>query len=252
MNVYALECPKCHGQLEVEEGLDTFYCKFCGKKIILDDLSKEHYHIKALETQLTHEERMKSMDHALEDRKMKAKSEEDKRSTWIIILCFVLLALSLAHNSLPHTIEMWKLQRIEKQVVQAIEKEDYESALLYAKLLVFEDSENWSRDYKQWKEKKQTYIKMIEEQMHGAESHNADYIYMPTTSSAIKGKNAEEIADLLRSHGFTNVSVHESIEKANLFHGANTIEHVVVSGKTDFSEKDLFHKDSVIAIYYYH
>ena len=250
MKIYSLVCPKCHGQLEVEEGLDTFYCKFCGNKIILDDLSKEHYRIKILETQLGHNERMKAMDNALEERKLKERSSENKR-TYGVVFCvigvFVFLLLLLV---VPHTIDMWKLHRIEKQVVQAIEEEDYDLALLRANQLVYSDT-SWSADYKQWKEKKQTYIKMIEKRMQGEESNNPDYIYMPTSSSSIKGKNAEEIADLLRSHGFTNVSTHESIEKSNLFHGANTIEHVVADGKTDFSEKDRFHKDSVIILYYY-
>lgn len=36
MNTYALKCSNCNGDLTVEDGLDTFYCKYCGYKIVFE------------------------------------------------------------------------------------------------------------------------------------------------------------------------------------------------------------------------
>ena len=39
MEVHQLKCPNCNANLEVENGLDTFYCNYCGTKLIVDHQS---------------------------------------------------------------------------------------------------------------------------------------------------------------------------------------------------------------------
>ena len=39
MNLFTLECPHCKAALDVEDGLDTFYCKYCGSKLIVEGMS---------------------------------------------------------------------------------------------------------------------------------------------------------------------------------------------------------------------
>lgn len=36
MEFVKLECPNCHAQLNIENGLDEFFCQFCGTRILLD------------------------------------------------------------------------------------------------------------------------------------------------------------------------------------------------------------------------
>ena len=36
MKTFALKCPNCNGDLTIEDGLDTFFCMYCGYKIMLD------------------------------------------------------------------------------------------------------------------------------------------------------------------------------------------------------------------------
>jgi DNA-directed RNA polymerase subunit RPC12/RpoP len=43
MKLRLLKCPQCGGTLEIEKNIDTFYCKYCGTKIFMDDLSPEAY-----------------------------------------------------------------------------------------------------------------------------------------------------------------------------------------------------------------
>ena len=39
MNTYKLSCPSCNAELSPVDGIDTFYCQFCGAKIVLDGTS---------------------------------------------------------------------------------------------------------------------------------------------------------------------------------------------------------------------
>lgn len=35
MKLYSLQCPNCSSRLEIEDDIDTFYCKYCGTKLVL-------------------------------------------------------------------------------------------------------------------------------------------------------------------------------------------------------------------------
>ena len=42
MELVALKCPKCGGELEVHEGQKKTFCKYCGSQILLDDGIKRY------------------------------------------------------------------------------------------------------------------------------------------------------------------------------------------------------------------
>lgn len=42
MKLHVLKCPECHANLEIEEGLKTCYCKYCGCQINIDEEKHEH------------------------------------------------------------------------------------------------------------------------------------------------------------------------------------------------------------------
>ena len=56
-----LKCPNCNAALEIENGLDTFYCKYCGYKILLNGQSKAAYRAKTRIKEMEHDERMADM-----------------------------------------------------------------------------------------------------------------------------------------------------------------------------------------------
>ncbi len=39
MNVLTIRCPNCNADLDIENGIDSFYCKYCGTRIILSGQS---------------------------------------------------------------------------------------------------------------------------------------------------------------------------------------------------------------------
>ena len=58
MKVVKLNCPSCGSALEAEDNLETFYCKYCGQKIILAEQSKSVLGAKMFSKFLEHRERM--------------------------------------------------------------------------------------------------------------------------------------------------------------------------------------------------
>ena len=62
MKFYSLKCPSCGSNLEIEDGLEYFYCKFCGAKIMTDHVSKSELKIREME----HAERMADKEYKSE------------------------------------------------------------------------------------------------------------------------------------------------------------------------------------------
>lgn len=62
----ALKCPNCDANLEITDGLDTFYCKHCGCKIILDGQSNATINAKVRIKRMEHEKRMQDKQYAHE------------------------------------------------------------------------------------------------------------------------------------------------------------------------------------------
>ena len=94
MKIIQLKCPSCGSSLEAEDNLETFYCKYCGQKIILADQNKATIGAKMFNNLLEHRERMRAMK-AEEDRiKREEELKERKRNDRIVffgILGFFLL-----------------------------------------------------------------------------------------------------------------------------------------------------------------
>lgn len=47
MEFVQMKCPNCSADLEVEDGIDSFYCKYCGTKILVEGQSKHVVNAKA-------------------------------------------------------------------------------------------------------------------------------------------------------------------------------------------------------------
>ena len=41
MEFIQLKCPSCQASLEIEDTLDTCFCKYCGNRIVIADLGKD-------------------------------------------------------------------------------------------------------------------------------------------------------------------------------------------------------------------
>ena len=69
MEVHQLKCPNCNANLEIEDDLDTFFCKYCGSKLVVTgrdeavikakaDVALAEKHLETNRLKYEHEERM--------------------------------------------------------------------------------------------------------------------------------------------------------------------------------------------------
>ena len=59
MELMTLRCPNCGADLEIDNGVDTFFCKYCGYKIILDGQSDATLNAKVKIRGIESKERLK-------------------------------------------------------------------------------------------------------------------------------------------------------------------------------------------------
>lgn len=92
MKMIQIKCPSCNGTLETEDGLDTFYCKYCGQKIVLIEQDEHVIAAKVAMKTMEHEERMYRL---MMEEERKDKRYKD-RQAWIafaviMLVCFLLM-----------------------------------------------------------------------------------------------------------------------------------------------------------------
>lgn len=184
MNTYTLKCPNCDGDLEVEDGLDTFFCKYCGRKIILDGQSDAAYQAKTRIKGMEHDERMadKKYEHERYKIDQKNKHEHSKIKLGIIIAvaCVVgYLVLfegyfgSLERKSIKQEEE---LQQLVDEIMIDIDNEDFDTA--YIKAQSIKHTSPWSDEVEEkWEKTRKEVINQIieaEKKATGKSSHKPE------------------------------------------------------------------------------
>ena len=259
MELKVLKCPGCGGALELEDGLDTFFCKYCGYKIVLSGQSDAAYKAKTVAKKLEHkkqaQERMYQNDHDKWERNEISKEREFKRSTkgWIIgliiffgVIISVFLPLYLL--TVPHTLRVNELKKIEKQIEEDIDDGDYEHAILLTNKLRLKD--NWSTgESEEWEERRQEYVRIIRKAQE--KEGDFDFIDAPFDSDDCSDYTKSEMVDLLSEAGFENIDTEKVKGSAGFFSSKHTVEHVTIDGESEFTKKDSFIETADIVIYYY-
>ena len=171
MKLQSLKCPNCDAALEVEGGIDTFFCKYCGYKIVLTGMSDASYNAKVQMKAMEHQERMQDKKYEQErykiDKKEQSKKNEAKKGaivTGLIVLACVLYFISMGNyfdneeqKSLAQEAE---LQEIVDEVLVDIENGDFEEA--YAKANTIHYTENWSDEIEEkWDDTREALIEQI-------------------------------------------------------------------------------------------
>ena len=95
MKIIQLRCPSCGSTLEAEDGLEVFYCKYCGQKIILSEQSPDALKAKVAVKQMGHEERMQMNDLDYKTRIFMLEIEEKRRKDKIALIGIAISILIL-------------------------------------------------------------------------------------------------------------------------------------------------------------
>ena len=104
MELKSLFCPNCGASLDVEDGIDTFFCKYCGYKIMLQGHSKAAYEAKVRVKHMEHRERIQEKKNAQERYRMETARKEQK---WALIVCFGILGAIMALCLIISLVQCW-------------------------------------------------------------------------------------------------------------------------------------------------
>ena len=189
----SVTCPSCGATLDVDDGIDTFFCKYCGTKVILQNQSKATIKAKETVKKLEHKEVMtdKVMEHLntraerKAEEKRRQKDSSDKAMLYLLIftaLFFGLMYFKKSQENRAIKIEDASLQAIVEQIQMDIENDDYDSALIKANGLYF--TEDSSENKKKWNNTREALIEHIEELKKSSEAVDVQNINVDTNQSA--------------------------------------------------------------------
>ncbi len=171
-NFVAAICPQCGASLEVENGIDSFYCQYCGAKVVLSNQSDEVVKAKAAKQKLEHRERMadKVSSHLNERAARRAAEKEKQRKNTfkitgvfiavMLVLIAILMFMSKASDK-KKAEEEAALQVIVAQIEEDMKNGDYDSALVKANNLYFTSSTGPTK--RKWDDTRKAFIAQIEE-----------------------------------------------------------------------------------------
>lgn len=173
MELKSLNCPGCGGSLEIEDGLDTFFCKYCGEKIVLEGQSDAAYDAKVQVKSMEHKEKMKDKHDAQKRYKMEYQRKDEKRAVFIVLVCFGAVLsvcfLTMLFGNAGVKRQEKQLQATVDQIMIDIENEDFASAYVKADSLYWDDSYT-SEGEEKWDAIREEIINQIEEAEKKSES----------------------------------------------------------------------------------
>lgn len=91
MKLLTLKCPNCGSSLEIENGIDIFFCKYCGHKIMLEDQSPEAINAKVSIKGMEHKERLVDKEHEQERYKLMMKEKQKKHDDKMVLLVMCMM-----------------------------------------------------------------------------------------------------------------------------------------------------------------
>ncbi|GEM_PF-1661297 len=168
MKMMILECPKCHASLEETSNMGTFYCKYCGQKIVVGEMQDAAVQIKQREIELQHEtKRIEAIQQIrLYEKKIKRlEQQKAARNTMTIALIFVALGIAVMMSfMIPQAVKHKKLvdnlRSVESEVQTVIAAGDYEYALIKVNELRLDDGYS-TTETEAWDAKREDYINTI-------------------------------------------------------------------------------------------
>lgn len=97
MEFVQMKCPNCGADLEVENSIDSFYCKYCGTKILVEGQSKHVVNAKAKLRMMDKLGDMQKEFHRAREEKARREAKEAKKvAIWIAVIFLFIFAFSMA------------------------------------------------------------------------------------------------------------------------------------------------------------
>lgn len=188
MKMYLLDCPACGAQVEIEHERKSCFCTHCGRKIYLDDGTKRveitkdiKYHktytdeakIKEIESR----ERIYEKELAKDKAFVKQKNKQGIITTVCVVVGIIfvisLFGLLIGSQKKASDEEEMELQRTIEEILQDIEKSEYDVARIKAESLYY--TSNWSDEIEdKWDSIRKELLKQIDEAEKASEAASDD------------------------------------------------------------------------------
>lgn len=160
-----MKCPNCNADLSIEDGIETFYCQYCGTRIVLGGQSKEALRAKTKVKAMDLIGNMQNAyhDHRIEVRKQKAKErKEDLKHTAIgFALMIIGFAFIVSLLFIPIVSANHKINKTYNEVQQLIEEGNYEAAKAKASRLRYPEDVS-KEEAKRWDEIREELLEIID------------------------------------------------------------------------------------------
>lgn len=166
MKLVQMKCPNCGADLDVEDGIDSFFCKYCGTKIVLEGQSDAVVKAKSRIRTMDKIGEMQKEYHRQKAEKARREAEERKKMLPVILgVCAALFVFIFAMMYFvgirPEQKETERLEAIYTEVQTDIANGDYTSALVKANTI------RWNGDgidkRRQWDKTREELIGIIED-----------------------------------------------------------------------------------------
>lgn len=126
MKLVQMKCPNCDANLEVDDGLDSFFCKYCGTKIVLEGQSEASLKAK---TAVKAMNKIGEMYDKNQERKAKERAAANKRFPLVIGLFILLIVLGMFLLTAPVRKEDKRIETVYAEIQADISAGDYDAAL---------------------------------------------------------------------------------------------------------------------------
>ena len=258
MEMKSITCPKCGGSLEIVDGLDVFFCKYCGNKIMLDGMSDAAYKAKTESKRMDYEAKAQERQYEHEFRTME---HNDKFFFKVVKGCILLfvgcLLMTLCVGVIPEMIashsdknRVRELKNISYDIEECLSDGDYTEAEALTRELntiigELEDSSNretWQTQYNE-------YRSILNRNRTSLGHGESIMIRMTLTGDQIAQMGEDEAVNYLYEVGYSNVRKVE----VNTSHPLQsmTVQSISIDGDTEFESGDEFDYNSEVIVFVY-
>ena len=256
MNKFLMECPKCGASLEAEDELDSFFCKYCGAKILLDDATRREAMLRMKELEFQRKQKELEADvekHRINQttkRKMMQLVADNIPLAFLFGMAFIgmiILCIMGMHDSKVEKREEKRVQTIYEEAQEYYYSEDYDNALEKANMVIFDSSID-SDKAAAWNKKRNILISSIKE----AKDIEPQMIKMPEKADYYRGKDYKDVVTAMESLGYIDISTEYVTKKSvgNMFISSQETLEVSINGTTDFKVGDEFPENATVVIRY--
>ena len=165
MKLMALRCPNCGSRIDGVDGLDTFYCQYCGYPIIMEDMSSVAYAAKTRVRELESEENLYDKSLTQERFKMEYQRDDARYALkWFLIIMLFCVGLPLAlswHEKKERQEQREELQGLVEAVMEYIDEGNFKTAYATAEQIKW-DGGMLNSETRKWNKTRRRLIKEIE------------------------------------------------------------------------------------------